>query len=567
MTINQLAGKQLGQYEVRELIGSGGMSVVYRGYQLSLKRDVAIKVLSLVEDEDSLRRFNREAEIAAKLEHRSIIPVFDYGTQDGISYVVMRLLTGGTLAQQISGRHFVPYPLPEAADLLKQIGSALDYAHSRGAIHRDIKPSNIMFDSDGGAYIVDFGIAKLLEGAGQLTATGRIMGTPLYMPPEQWRTEPAVPASDQYALAVVAYQMVTGRTPFEAPTPHGLMYQHLNETPPTLIHTDVPPAIATVLHKALSKNPQDRYPNITAFAKAFEAAIPSKRQTREISRSDITETALPRYTPPVTAPYMPAPVIPPPHPLPRPRKKTRWWMLALPILIALVGIAAVVILAQKDDDDPESTPTAARTVDPLMANQQTLVAEASAVPTPTPRVESSPEPTEASEVTATPEEPEVIALDGTVLEITQAGSPLNARESPSTNAPIIRRLYWGDRVLWTGERRDGEGYGWYEVRLANGETAYIVDDARFTVERDPAATTSGAVIGVTIQILSDGDGAYVQPEPSVEPDAIKTLHTGDVLEVVGGPVYGEYYLWWNVRTADGQTGWLVDVPNWWVVNE
>jgi len=564
MTINQLAGKQLGQYEVRELIGSGGMSVVYRGYQLSLKRDVAIKVLALVEDEESLQRFNREAEIAAKLEHRSIIPVFDYGTQDGISYVVMRLLTGGTLAQQMSGRHFVPYPLSEVADLLKQIGSALDYAHSRGAIHRDIKPSNIMFDSDGGAYIVDFGIAKLLEGTSQFTATGRIMGTPLYMPPEQWRTEPAVPASDQYALAVVAYQMVTGHPPFEAPTPHGLMYQHLNEAPPTLIHTDVPPAIATVLHKALSKNPQERYPNVRVFAKTFETAIPSKRQTREIprSKSDITETALPRYTPPVTAPYMPAPVIP--QPRPALRKKTRWWLLALPVLIALIGIAAVVILAAWDDEEADHNPTATRTVDPLTANQQTLVAEASAVPTPTVRAESTPELTETVDVTAAPDE---IVLDGTVLEITQAGSPLNARQGPSTNTQIIRRLYWGDRVLWTGERRDGEGYGWYEVQLANGETAYIVDDARFTVARDPVETTPGAVSGVVIRILSDGDGAYVQPGPSGEPDAVETLHTGDVLEVGGGPVFAEYYYWWNVRTADGQTGWLVDVPDWWIVNE
>jgi len=564
MTINQLAGKQLGQYEVRELIGSGGMSVVYRGYQLSLKRDVAIKVLALVEDEESLQRFNREAEIAAKLEHRSIIPVFDYGTQDGISYVVMRLLTGGTLAQQMSGRHFAPYPLSEVADLLKQIGSALDYAHSRGAIHRDIKPSNIMFDSDGGAYIVDFGIAKLLEGTSQFTATGRIMGTPLYMPPEQWRTEPAVPASDQYALAVVAYQMVTGHPPFEAPTPHGLMYQHLNEAPPTLIHTDVPPAIATVLHKALSKNPQERYPNVRVFAKTFETAIPSKRQAREIprSKSDITETALPRYTPPVTAPYMPAPVIP--QPRPALRKKTRWWLLALPVLIALIGIAAVVILAAWDDEEADHNPTATRTVDPLTANQQTLVAEASAVPTPTVRAESTPELTETVDVTAAPDE---IVLDGTVLEITQAGSPLNARQGPSTNTQIIRRLYWGDRVLWTGERRDGEGYGWYEVQLANGETAYIVDDARFTVARDPVETTPGAVSGVVIRILSDGDGAYVQPEPSVEPDAIETLHTGDVLEVVRGPVFAEYYYWWKVRTADGQTGWLVDVPDWWIVNE
>jgi serine/threonine protein kinase len=141
---------------------------------------------------------------------------------------VMRLLTGGTLEQRITQRMSADKPLPsygEISELLKQLASALDYAHSRGVIHRDIKPGNIMFDDNGLAYIVDFGIAKLMESSTSYTATGTPVGTPMYMPPEQWRSENLTPAADQYALAVTIYNLMTGRLPFEATTPYGLLHK------------------------------------------------------------------------------------------------------------------------------------------------------------------------------------------------------------------------------------------------------------------------------------------------------------------------------------------------------
>jgi serine/threonine-protein kinase len=173
MGVQNLTGQTLGQYELRELLGAGGMGAVYRAYQPSLQRTVAIKVLKpeLTSDPGYIERFTREARTSAALEHPNIIPIIDYGTQQDISYLVMRLLTGGSLSERVAQRAGTEHPLPslgEIADLLRQVGSALDYAHNQGVIHRDIKPSNIMFDNHGNAYVVDFGIAKLLEATATL---------------------------------------------------------------------------------------------------------------------------------------------------------------------------------------------------------------------------------------------------------------------------------------------------------------------------------------------------------------------------------------------------------------
>ncbi len=308
MTLKDLTGQSLGQYELRELIGTGGMGAVYRGYQTSLQRAVAVKVLStaLAEEPGYLERFYREAKTAALLEHAHIVPVYDYGIQRELSYVVMRLLTGGTLADRMQRRANTNQPLPspgEIATLLRQVASALDYAHSQGVIHRDIKPSNIMFDNQGNSYLVDFGIAKLLSATSALTGTGTTMGTPAFMPPEQWRSEDLTPSADQYALGVTAYMLLTGRTPYEATTPFGLMHKHLNETP-TPAHVqrpDLPPDVTVVLERALAKVPADRFPSVTAFAQAFEGAIAGHTGPQ----TGFFTTTLPRSTPSPTKTTLP----------------------------------------------------------------------------------------------------------------------------------------------------------------------------------------------------------------------------------------------------------------------
>ncbi|MBC8172004.1 MAG: protein kinase, partial [Anaerolineae bacterium] len=310
--IDQLSGTALGQYELRELLGQGGMGAVYRAHQPTLNREVAIKLLK-VQPAGYLERFTREAQTAATLEHPHIVAVHDFGHQmlpdeSEVYYIVMRLLTGGSLADRLQdgGR----LTLAETLVLLTQLASALDYAHERGVIHRDIKPGNVMFDAQGSAYLVDFGIARLTN-VDTLTETGTAIGTPGFMAPEQWRGETVTPAADQYALGVLVYRMLTGNMPFSGESPYTLMYQHLNEqpTPPQGFRADISAAVARVLQRVLAKQPEERYPTISEFAKAFRAAMEAQDDlktvpitVKPVQRIDLDAPTLPPITLPSAAP-------------------------------------------------------------------------------------------------------------------------------------------------------------------------------------------------------------------------------------------------------------------------
>lgn len=283
MNTENLTGQVFGQYELRDILGSGGMGAVYKGYQRSLNRHVAVKVLpaSLAQEPGFIEHFNREAEISASLEHNHIVPIYDYGVQGSTTYVVMRLLNGGSLAQRLQYCLTEGRPLPslgETETLIKQIASALDFAHSQNVIHRDIKPGNIMFDQHGSASLVDFGIAKLLSstasGAFSQSQQTGVTGTPAYMSPEQWRADHLSPATDQYSLAVMVYMMLTGHLPFEAGSPYKLMQMHLEEAPTPLKvwRPELAKPIENAIMRALDKAPERRFPNVTAFANAFATA-------------------------------------------------------------------------------------------------------------------------------------------------------------------------------------------------------------------------------------------------------------------------------------------------------
>ena len=337
MSQGNLVGQTLGQYHLRELLGVGGMGAVYRAYQISLKREVAVKIISseLVDKPDLMARFIREAEISAKLEHPNIVPIHDFGTQDGITYVVMRLLTGKSLSQRIEQRIHEGnklISLGEIADLLKQVGSALDYAHSHDVIHRDIKPANIMFDNQGKPYVVDFGIAKLIHSGTGFTQTGMAMGTPNFMPPEQWRGEDLTPQADQYALGVMIYQLLTGRLPFEADSAFALMHKHLNEmpTPLNLMRPDIPQAVITVINRALAKEPSQRFLSCTAFAQAFESAIEGNRGEPTNMFMFKVQPAKPSVTP-IFVPHTPIDDIHTPQ-------RTKNW------LIGILGLGLILIV-------------------------------------------------------------------------------------------------------------------------------------------------------------------------------------------------------------------------------
>lgn len=279
MVFNNLTGQTLGGCQIRQLIGEGGMGMVYEGYQQNLGRTVAIKVLPahFAESSDDLKRFNREARMLASLEHPHILPVYDYGTDSGYAYIVMRRLTGGTLAQRLNECIEPHRPLPspgEIATIIQQIAYALDYAAERNVIHRDIKPNNIMFDGQGTAYLMDFGIARLLEDQ-TVTRTGQTVGTPTYMAPEQWKAADIGPATDIYALAAVTYTLLCGRPPFEADNPYTLMAMHMESRPASVrdVRPALPDTVDRVLLRGMAKNPQKRYSSARAFAQAFAEAI------------------------------------------------------------------------------------------------------------------------------------------------------------------------------------------------------------------------------------------------------------------------------------------------------
>jgi tRNA A-37 threonylcarbamoyl transferase component Bud32 len=266
------AGSQLGQYRIVEQIGQGGMATVYKALQPALNRYVAIKVLPAfrAEDPEYLERFRREAQTVSRLRHPSILAIFDYGEQDGITYMVSELLPGGTLEQYVGSL----LPIARAVRLLAPVAAALDYAHGQGVVHRDVKPSNILLAEDGRTVLGDFGVARILNGSPQLTSTGMLLGTPTYMAPEQAAGRPATPASDCYALGAVLYQLLTGRPPFVADSPMAVALAHLHQPPPMArsVNSDLSEAAERVLLTALAKDPAARFESARAMIRAVERA-------------------------------------------------------------------------------------------------------------------------------------------------------------------------------------------------------------------------------------------------------------------------------------------------------
>ena len=264
-------GTTLGSYLIVEQIGRGGMATVYKAYEEPLTRHVAIKVLPefFAEDKDYRVRFQIEAVAVAKLRHNNILTVFAYGEEEGVPYIVCEFVDGGTLAQRLDGAMAVG----NAVLILTPVASALDYAHSQGVLHRDIKPSNIMLLSDGTPVLTDFGLAKVVGGE-TITVTGQVLGTPEYMAPELVSGDGAGPAADRYSLAVVAYQMLTGRVPFQGNTPGATLMAQMNDPLPPAreLNPGLSEGIAIVLHKGLAKTPEERYESASDFVAALAAS-------------------------------------------------------------------------------------------------------------------------------------------------------------------------------------------------------------------------------------------------------------------------------------------------------
>ena len=297
--MNELVGRQIDHYRIDALLGEGGMGAVYRASDMKLARPVALKVMhaQLARNMEFQQRFLQEACAAARLnEHPSIVPIYYFGESQGLLYIVMALITGGSLSAHIQRLQKTGevVQLREIVALLAQVADALGYAHRKGVVHRDIKPSNVLIqrldipdrenDPPLRAILTDFGLAKLLEG-GLDTKTGDILGTYGFMSPEQCLQKGFDGRSDIYSLGVMLYQLTTGRLPFDIQSPTDAVMKHLNEIPPAprTVCPSLPESVETIILKAIAKKPEERY------QKAEEIVLALREAAQKLTDSDVTE--------------------------------------------------------------------------------------------------------------------------------------------------------------------------------------------------------------------------------------------------------------------------------------
>ncbi len=400
-TPESFIGRTLGTCTIKQVLGRGGMGVVFLAHQSRPNRDVAVKVLllSLMPDPSRrarfLQRFRREADAVAALEHPNILPVYEYGEQPDLAYLVMPYVNGGTLRDRVERKGALP--LEEAAGFLSKAAVALDYAHRHGVIHRDVKPQNMLLYPDKRLMLSDFGIAKVAQAAAeedgqpspQLTTLGHVVGTPDYIAPEQAMGHEIDGRADIYSLGVVLFYMVTGRVPFVAPQPMTVAAKHVSEPPPSprQFRPDLPPAAEAVILKALAKSPAERYHTAGELARAFRAALPAQAGA-SVPRPSVPAPAVQPRAPTVKPEQRPA-VPPPVRQSPKssgapPRRRWLPVVLALlAILLASVGAYAAVKGIENSRHNPSPTVTASPANKPTATHTATATATNTATPSPT----------------------------------------------------------------------------------------------------------------------------------------------------------------------------------------
>jgi serine/threonine protein kinase len=411
-TDDALLGQTLaGKYRIEEKLSAGGMGTVYRGTHVLMDKTVAVKVLrpSLAADEKIVARFSREARAASRISHPHALSVTDFGeAEGGVVFLVMEYLSGLTLKQII--RQDGPMALPRAVEILRQVGGALDAAHSEGVVHRDLKSDNIMLLSSSGtdyAKVLDFGIAKIKEPEGTydpgLTAPDLVIGTPQYMSPEQCSQSPDIDArSDIYSLGVILYEMLVGHVPFTGGSPTAIMLKHLQHPAPSVLDErgDVPEAIGRVVARAMEKRPEDRYETVAELVEDFTIAagmepagvsasaehqrveqltrppLSDDADEETLVRRRVTRAMVPPLLPPETSAAPPSMVVPLPGQAPAALSGFNPWKILIPSLIGLVVLFAVIYAFTRN-----TQPTEANTGSPLAADPNSSPVEPAKPPT------------------------------------------------------------------------------------------------------------------------------------------------------------------------------------------
>jgi len=494
--------EKIGRYKIISELGRGGMATVYQAYDPSFERNVAVKVLprAFLHDPQFRTRFEREAKTVAALEHATIVPVYDFGEEDGQPFIVMRMMSGGTLTDKVKKGKL---SLEEATQIVKRIAAALDAAHAKGIIHRDLKPGNILFDQYNSAYLSDFGIARLTEAGATITGTA-ILGTPAYMSPEQVQGEKELDGrSDIYSLGVIFYQMLVGDAPYQATTPAKVMMMHILEPVPELMKArpELPSLVGDVLKKALAKNPSDRFETAGEMAIALDAItkgetpptelkVPETLVTPTLPEQTIQAPAATVITP--SGPQTPVPMTPTSEAVPvthPPRTRTKTGMRWLPITIglaAIVGLGIIITLGLVYFGTQGSGPLAmlapATATQPILPPTDTV---APAVPTNTEVVMSTTEvPLVAPTASQTPE-PEQPPTEEPTEPPTEA-VPTDTPEPSPTSTPDILAVGGADKIAFLNANDI------WIVNVDGSDLKQITDDG--AQKSSPGWTPDGAAV-------------------------------------------------------------------------
>jgi serine/threonine-protein kinase len=420
-----------GKYEIRRLLGKGGMGAVFLAHDLTLEREVAIKVLppDFSTDPQVIKRFQQEAKTAAKLDHQNIIPIYRVESEEGLNYFVMKYISGTSLEDVLESKQ--PLSDDYVQRILWEAACALGHAHSRGVVHRDVKPANIMFDHDGRVMLTDFGISKALQSASGLTGTGMIIGTPHYMAPEQAKGQPVDGRADQYSLGVVGYRLLAGSLPFSGDSVHTILYKHIFEEAPRVsgLRHDIPRYLTDPIQRALSKDPAQRFPTMEEFATAIwpeQPVSPSGKATPRpvlqrpvtagVSRGPVTADTPTEHVASAAsaaAPTTPLPSLRPRTARPAPKKSSKAGLFVL-LGIVVLGVGGYVVVSGRNGSSASvepSAPAPPAPQAPAVTPQSTAVA------------------TQRSETTATSPPPVVQP------PATKAPTPTGRRPTPLRSSP------------------------------------------------------------------------------------------------------------------------------------